>query len=75
MIPQLAGYFDSDLWRRLVLQACEQDVSICNGITALAALMAASEVIYSTDYVPERYHDAQSIINLRFSNTVKQSKL
>ena len=59
MVPQLSGYFDSDLWRRLVLQASEQDVSLRNGITALAALKAASEVIYSADYVAGRCDDVK----------------
>jgi hypothetical protein len=36
--PKLAGYFDSDIWCRLVLQGCEQDYSARHTAVAIAAL-------------------------------------
>ncbi|CZR59225.1 uncharacterized protein PAC_09117 [Phialocephala subalpina] len=61
MAPHLAGYFESDLWSRLVLQACERDMSIRHAIIALAALKSTSEVVACLgDNQAIRHIDAQT---------------
>jgi len=39
---QLSGYFDSDLWHGLVLQACESNSSIRHAVIAVGALDLAT---------------------------------
>jgi hypothetical protein len=39
---QLSGYFDSDLWHRLVLQGCESNASIRHAVIAIGALDLAT---------------------------------
>jgi hypothetical protein len=45
--PYLCGNPDSDLWNRLILQACESKLSIRYAVIAIAALKSTSEAKHS----------------------------
>lgn len=41
----LSGFFDSELWNRIVLQACQSEPSICHAVIAIGALDMTSIVV------------------------------
>lgn len=43
MVPQLAGFFESEPWNRLILQTCHQDVAVRKAVIAIAAYKSASD--------------------------------
>jgi hypothetical protein len=47
MVPHLAGYFESELWNRLILQTCQQNVAMRNAIIAIAASKSAADAARS----------------------------
>jgi hypothetical protein len=49
MVPQLAGYFESELWNRLILQSCQQDVAVRHAIIEMAASKSAADAAQSRD--------------------------
>lgn len=42
---QLSGYFDTDIWERLILQACEHEEFARHGVLALSALNKTIETV------------------------------
>ena len=64
-ILELSGYFDSELWNRLILQACHHDPAVRKAVVAIAALSKTKEqaqvlmegqVIVNEPWTAERHH-------------------
>ncbi|OJJ50320.1 hypothetical protein ASPZODRAFT_128936 [Penicilliopsis zonata CBS 506.65] len=41
-VPAMVGWFDSEIWQRLVLQMAQADPAVCHAVAALSALHEAS---------------------------------
>lgn len=54
---QLAGYFDSAFWCRLVLQACHEEPIIQHAVTALGALYESTQGIDANNLKSGRVYD------------------
>ncbi|PWY71046.1 hypothetical protein BO94DRAFT_526300 [Aspergillus sclerotioniger CBS 115572] len=42
-VPRMVGFYDSELWQRLVLQMCQAETAVCHAVVALGALHEDSE--------------------------------
>jgi len=62
----LSGYFGSELWKRIIPQACFQESFIRHGVIAIAALALASKKVESKDQIVH-YATEESMSHYNFA--------
>ena len=62
--PNLSGYFDTDLWGRVILQACEHEEFARHGVLALSALNKTIETVTAF-----RYSSSNTELMIRTANS------
>ena len=75
----LSGYFDTDVWGRLILQACEHEEFARHGVLALSALNKTIESISvgksSLDFTEDRCHTAKEHHEIALKHYAKSLRL
>ena len=68
---QLSGYFDDNLWGRVVLQACEHEEFARHGVLALAALGKTIETMTVIQSSPESKKSLCQAATVHHENALK----